>query len=116
MRSRVNYLFPEEVLEHMFSFIDCDKDRSLISLVCKSWYEIERWCRRRVFVENCYIISSATIVNRFPKVRSITIKGKLHFADFNLVPEGWGIYEIKLKRMVISNECLKLIAKSFKNI
>ncbi|KAJ1378354.1 Leucine-rich repeat [Sesbania bispinosa] len=51
--------------------------------------------------------------------------------DFNLVPEGWGGYvcpwikamataypclqEIRLKRMVITDDCLDLIAKSFKN-
>jgi len=127
----LSYSFPEEVLEHVFSFIDSTKDRGSISLVCKSWYEIERWCRRRVFVGNCYAISPAMVIKRFPKVRSITLKGKPHFADFNLVPEGWGGYvcpwikamavafpcleEIKLKRMVISDDCLDLIAKSFKN-
>ncbi|KEH43259.1 putative F-box domain, leucine-rich repeat domain, L domain-containing protein [Medicago truncatula] len=127
----LSYSFPEEVLEHVFSFIDSTKDRGSISLVCKSWYEIERWCRRRVFVGNCYAITPAMVIKRFPKVRSITLKGKPHFADFNLVPEGWGGYvcpwikamavafpcleEIKLKRMVISDDCLDLIAKSFKN-
>ena len=64
-------------------------------------------------------------------MRSVELKGKPHFADFNLVPEGWGGYvypwieamskaytwleEIRLKRMVVSDECLELIAKSFKN-
>ncbi|XP_061344660.1 protein TRANSPORT INHIBITOR RESPONSE 1-like isoform X1 [Gastrolobium bilobum] len=130
-RLRVAYSFPEEVLEHVFSFIHCDKDRGSISLVCKSWYEIERWCRRRVFVGNCYAVSPAKVIKRFPEVRSISLKGKPHFADFNLVPEGWGGYvcpwikamavaypwlqEIKLKRMVITDDNLDLIAKSFKN-
>ncbi|TKY52552.1 TRANSPORT INHIBITOR RESPONSE protein 1 [Spatholobus suberectus] len=131
MPPRVAYSFPEEVLEHVFSFIECDKDRGSISLVCKSWYEIERWCRRRVFVGNCYSVSPAAVIKRFPKVRSVAIKGKPHFADFSLVPEGWGAYvcpwikamavaypwlqEIRLKRMVITDENLELIAKSFKN-
>ena len=35
------YSFPEEVLEHVFSFIHTDKDRNVISVVCKSWYEVE---------------------------------------------------------------------------
>lgn len=59
------------------------------------------------------------------------LKGKPHFADFNLVPEGWGgcvdpwivamttgypwLEEIRLKRMLITDESLELIAKSFKN-
>ncbi|KDP28084.1 hypothetical protein JCGZ_13855 [Jatropha curcas] len=123
--------FPEEVLEHVFSFIQHDKDRNAISMVCKSWYEIERWCRRRIFVGNCYAVSPSMVIRRFPEVRSIELKGKPHFADFNLVPDGWGGYvypwiaamasaypwleEIRLKRMVVTDETLELIAKSFKN-
>ncbi|XP_010112739.2 protein TRANSPORT INHIBITOR RESPONSE 1 [Morus notabilis] len=123
--------FPEEVLEHVFSFIQSDADRNSISMVCKSWYEIERWCRRRIFVGNCYAVSPRMVIRRFPDVRSIELKGKPHFADFNLVPEGWGGYvdpwisamamaypwleEIRLKRMVVTDESLELIAKSFKN-
>ncbi|KAF5731485.1 protein TRANSPORT INHIBITOR RESPONSE 1 [Tripterygium wilfordii] len=123
--------FPEEVLEHVFSFIQSDKDRNSVSLVCKSWYEIERWCRRRVFVGNCYSVSPGIVIRRFPDVRSVELKGKPHFADFNLVPDGWGAYvypwiaamgsaypfleEIRLKRMVVTDEALELIAKSFKN-
>ncbi|KAI3449546.1 hypothetical protein Pfo_006211 [Paulownia fortunei] len=125
------YSFPEEVLEHVFSFLHSDKDRNAISLVCKSWYEIERWCRRRIFVGNCYAVSPEIVIRRFPEVRALEMKGKPHFADFNLVPEGWGAYvypwiaamsaaypsleEIKLKRMVVTDESLELISKSFKN-
>ncbi|CAL5427951.1 hypothetical protein CsSME_00042020 [Camellia sinensis var. sinensis] len=125
------YSFPEEVLEHVFSFIQCDKDRNAVSLVCKSWYDIERWCRRRVFVGNCYAVSPKIMIRRFPEVRSVELKGKPHFADYNLVPEGWGGYvypwivamaraypwleEIKLKRMVVTDESLELISKSFNN-
>ncbi|KAF5462543.1 hypothetical protein F2P56_018542, partial [Juglans regia] len=123
--------FPDEVLEHVFSFVQCDNDRNAISTVCKSWYKIERWSRRRVFVGNCYAISPGMVIRRFPELRSIELKGKPHFADFNLVPDGWGGYvapwisamaaaypwleEIRLKRMVITDENLELIAKSFKN-
>ncbi|KAI3506684.1 hypothetical protein L1887_21247 [Cichorium endivia] len=125
------YSFPEEVLEHVFSFITSDKDRNVVSLVCKSWYEMERWCRKRVFVGNCYAVSPSIMIRRFPEVRSVELKGKPHFADFNLVPEGWGGYacpwiaemsraypwleEIRLKRMVITDESLELISTSFKN-
>ncbi|KAG6575863.1 protein TRANSPORT INHIBITOR RESPONSE 1-like [Cucurbita pepo subsp. pepo] len=123
--------FPEDVLEHVFSFIQCHKDRNSISMVCKSWYEIERRCRKRVFVGNCYAVSPRIVTRRFPKVRSVELKGKPHFADFSLVPDGWGGYvypwivamasaypfleEIKLKRMVVTDESLELISKSFKN-
>ncbi|GFY98746.1 F-box/RNI-like superfamily protein [Actinidia rufa] len=125
------YSFPEEVLEHVFSFIQCDKDRNAVSLVCKSWREIERCCRRRIFVGNCYAVNPKIMIGRFPEVRSVELKGKPHFADYNLVPEGWGGYaypwiaamagayplleEIRLKRMVITDEALELISRSFKN-
>ncbi|KAL8552981.1 hypothetical protein ACS0TY_001595 [Phlomoides rotata] len=125
------YSFPEEVLEHVFLFLSSDRDRNAVSLVCKSWYQIERWCRRRIFVGNCYAVSPEIVIQRFPELRLVEIKGKPHFADFNLVPEGWGghIYpwivamseaypfleEIKLKRMVVTDESLELISKSFKN-
>ncbi|KAL7125613.1 hypothetical protein ABFS83_14G128600 [Erythranthe nasuta] len=124
-------LFPEEVLEHVFSFLSSDRDRNTVSSVCKSWYEIERWCRRRIFIGNCYSVTPEMVTRRFPEVRAVEIKGKPHFADFNLVPEGWGGYvkpwirvmsgayplleEMKLKRMVVTDECLDLISRSFIN-
>ncbi|GAA0139698.1 ubiquitin-protein ligase [Lithospermum erythrorhizon] len=123
--------FPEEVLEHVFSFLISDKDKNSVSLVCKSWYEIERWCRKRVFVGNCYAVNPLIMTQRFPDLRSVELKGKPHFADFNLVPDGWGgcvfpwivsmaraypfLEEIRLKRMVVSDEGLELISTSFKN-
>ncbi|KAJ0742680.1 putative F-box domain, leucine-rich repeat domain superfamily, F-box-like domain superfamily [Helianthus annuus] len=125
------YSLPEEVLEHVFSFITSDKDRNAVSLVCKSWYEIERWCRRKVFVGNCYAVSPGIMTRRFPELRAVELKGKPHFADFNLVPDGWGGYacswidemsraypwleEIRLKRMVVTDESLELISTAFKN-
>ncbi|XP_042476619.1 protein TRANSPORT INHIBITOR RESPONSE 1-like [Macadamia integrifolia] len=125
------YLFPEEVLEHVFSFIHSYKDRNAISLVCKSWYEIERWCRRRIFIGNCYAVSPGITIRRFPELRSVSLKGKPHFADYNLVPHGWGanmypwvvamaqaypwLEELRLKRMVVTDDTLELISHSFKN-
>ncbi|KAJ0842985.1 putative F-box domain, leucine-rich repeat domain superfamily, F-box-like domain superfamily [Helianthus annuus] len=124
-------MFPEEVLEHVFSFLNSHTDRNTASLVCKSWYEMERWCRKRVFIGNCYAVNPRVVIRRFPEVKSVELKGKPHFADFNLVPEGWGGYvypwiveiaraypwleEIRLKRMVVTDECLEIVAKSFRN-
>lgn len=125
------YSFPEEVLEHVFSFIHTDKDRNAISVVCKSWYEVERWSRRRIFIGNCYAVSPGIVIRRLPELRSVALKGKPHFADFNLVPDGWGgnvypwiaamamaypmLEELRLKRMVVTDESLELISRSFKN-
>ncbi|XP_021742342.1 protein TRANSPORT INHIBITOR RESPONSE 1-like [Chenopodium quinoa] len=123
--------FPEEVLEHVLSFIESHSDLNSVSLVCKAWYEIERWCRRRIFIGNCYAVSPSIVIRRFRDIRSVTIKGKPHFADFNLVPDGWGghalpwiaafsdafpaLEELRMKRMVVTDEALELIGKKWRN-
>ncbi|CAO2042066.1 unnamed protein product [Urochloa humidicola] len=121
--------FPEEVVEHIFSFLPSHGDRNAVSLVCKVWYEVERLSRRAVFVGNCYAVRPERVVRRFPNVKSLTVKGKPHFADFNLVPPDWGGYagpwieaaarscmgleELRMKRMVVSDDNLELLARSF---
>lgn len=123
--------FPEEVVEHIFDFLTSHRDRNTVSLVCKAWYRVERLSRRNVFIGNCYAVKPSTVVSRFPRMRSLKLKGKPHFADFNLVPPGWGAHalpwveavvrgcpnleELHLKRMVISDECLEILARSFPN-
>ncbi|KAK2968794.1 hypothetical protein RJ640_028187 [Escallonia rubra] len=127
----MNY-FPEEVLEHVFDFLASHRDRNAVSLVCQSWYRVERFSREKVFIGNCYAISPERVIARFPRVRSLTLKGKPHFADFNLVPSDWGgfvlpwieamarsgvnLEELRLKRMVVSDESLELLARSFPNL
>ncbi|GMH15055.1 hypothetical protein Nepgr_016896 [Nepenthes gracilis] len=126
----MNY-FPEEVLEHVFDFITSHKDRNAVSLVCKTWYQVERESRYGVFIGNCYAINPERLIARFPRVRSLTLKGKPHFADFNLVPHDWGAFvdpwikalvkgcpdleELRLKRMVVSDDSLELLSRSFVN-
>ncbi|XP_059639742.1 protein AUXIN SIGNALING F-BOX 2 [Cornus florida] len=126
----MNY-FPEEVLEHVFDFLTSHRDRNAVSLVCRSWYMVERFSREKVFIGNCYAISPERFIARFPRVRSLTLKGKPHFADFNLVPHDWGgfvcpwieamakrginLEELRLKRMVVSDESLELLSRSFLN-
>ncbi|GFS34370.1 auxin signaling F-box 3 [Actinidia rufa] len=126
----MNY-FPEEVLEHVFDFLKSHRDRNAVSLVCKSWYRVERFSRERVFIGNCYAINPDRLIERFPRLRSLTLKGKPHFADFNLVPHDWGgfvypwidamakrgvnLEELRLKRMVVSDEGLELLSRSFVN-
>ncbi|CAL5370390.1 unnamed protein product [Camellia sinensis] len=126
----MNY-FPDEVLDHVFDFLTSHRDRNAVSVVCKSWHRVERFSRERVFIGNCYAISPERLIERFPRLRSLTLKGKPHFADFNLVPHGWGgfvypwiesmvksglnLEELRLKRMVVSDESLELLSRSFVN-
>lgn len=123
--------FPDEVLEHVLAFITSHKDRNVVSLVCKAWLKADRWSRRSVFIGNCYSCSPDILTRRFPRVRSLTLKGRPRFSDFNLVPPNWGanvlpwlqelalkdpfLEELRLKRMTITDEGLSLIAHRFSN-
>lgn len=120
---------PDEVLERVLIFLKSHKDRNAVSLVCKDWYNAERWSRTHVFIGNCYSISPEMVVRRFPNIRSVTLKGKPRFYDFNLVPPNWGadIYswlvvfasaypsleELRLKRMTVTDDSLEFLARAF---
>ncbi|KAJ0018450.1 hypothetical protein Pint_10745 [Pistacia integerrima] len=123
--------FPDEVLERVLAFLTSHKDRSSVSLVCKDWYNAERWSRTHVFIGNCYSVSPEILARRFPNIRSVTLKGKPRFSDFNLVPQNWGadihawlvafadkypfLEELRLKRMTVSDESLEYLAANFQN-
>lgn len=69
------------------------------------------------------------VTARFPVIRSVTLKGKPRFSDFNLVPDDWGadvqswlnvfataypfLEELRLKRMAVSDESLEFLAMNF---
>ncbi|XP_044461789.1 protein TRANSPORT INHIBITOR RESPONSE 1-like [Mangifera indica] len=123
--------FPDEVLEPVLALLTSHKDRSSVSLVCKDWYNAERLSRTHVFIGNCYSVSPEILTRRFPNIRSVTLKGKPRFSDFNLVPQNWGadihawlvafankyrsLEELRLKRMTISDESLEYLAANFQN-
>lgn len=123
--------FPEEVLEHVLTFISSHKDRNAISLVCKAWYHVEALTRQYVFIGNCYSVSPVSLTQRFKNLKSLTVKGKPRFADFGFVPQYWGAYadpwvsaltdaypwfeELRLKRMTVTDDCLAKLAHSFPN-
>lgn len=123
--------FPDEVLERVLGLLKSNKDRSSVSLVCKDWYNAESWSRTHVFIGNCYSVSPEIVARRFPKIRSVTLKGKPRFSDFNLVPRNWGadiqswlvvfaskypfLEELRLKRMSVTDESLEFLALNFPN-
>lgn len=123
--------FPDEVLERVLSLLKFRKDRSSVSLVCKDWYNAERWSRKHVFIGNCYSVSPEIVARRFPKISSVILKGKPRFSDFSLVPNNWGadihhwlvvfasaypfLEELRLKRMTVTDESLSFLATSFPN-
>ncbi|KAL3820604.1 hypothetical protein ACJIZ3_006509 [Penstemon smallii] len=119
--------FPDEVIEKVLSYINSHKDRSSFSLVRKDWYNAERWSRSRLFIGNCYSVTPEIVARRFPRIKSVTLKGKPRFSDFNMLDWGANVHswlvmfakvypfleELRLKRMTVSDESLELLAKSF---
>ncbi|MCO5562010.1 hypothetical protein L7F22_015636 [Adiantum nelumboides] len=119
----------DDLMEHVLKFITEHKDRNVVSLVCKAWHAIEGAGRQHVFIGNCYAVSAGRATKRFPRLKSLILKGKPRFADFDLVPRNWGAFvlpwinvlsvshpfleELRLKRMTLSDDSLELIARSF---
>ncbi|KAL5199351.1 hypothetical protein ABZP36_020554 [Zizania latifolia] len=119
----------ENVLESVLEFLTAARDRNAASLVCRSWYRAEAQTRRELFIGNCYAVSPHRAVERFGGARAVVLKGKPRFADFSLIPYGWGAYvspwvaalgpayprleRICLKRMTVTDDDLGLFAHSF---
>ncbi|KAK3119229.1 hypothetical protein QOZ80_9BG0716170 [Eleusine coracana subsp. coracana] len=93
--------FPDEVVENIIGFVKSHRDRNAVSLVCRTWYHIERLNRRSVFVSNCYAVHPERL-HADPWVESCA----------RACPD---MEELRLKRMVVSDECLKRVACSFAN-
>lgn len=119
----------ENVMEEVLRFLPARRDRGAVSLVCKSWWRAESLTRADVFVGNCYAVSPPRVVRRFPRARSVVLKGRPRFADFNLVPPDWGAHfgpwvdamaaayplleKVCLKRMTVTDRDLAVLADSF---
>ncbi|KAF5740175.1 F-box family protein [Tripterygium wilfordii] len=119
----------ENVLENVLHFLTCRRDRSSASQVCKSWCRVEALTRSELFIGNCYAVSPRRVTSRFTHVRSVMLKGRPRFADFNLMPLNWGAHfapwvnamvkpypwleKLHLKRMSITDDDLELLAESF---
>ncbi|KAJ7957498.1 Transport inhibitor response 1-like protein [Quillaja saponaria] len=123
--------FPDEVLEQIFDSITSKRDRNSVSQVCKGWYKVERFSRRRVSISNCYSLTPDRLIARFPNLRALLLKGKPRFTEFNRLHLDWGgfvnpwiealaktcplLQDLCLKRMIVSDQSLKLISLSFPN-
>ncbi|KAJ8551154.1 hypothetical protein K7X08_000524 [Anisodus acutangulus] len=119
----------ENVLENVLCFLTDRHDRNAASLVSKSWYRAEALTRSEVFIGNCYAVLPGRVTARFKRVTSVVIKGKPRFADFSLLPLGWGAHfspwgivlgesyhgleKLYLKRMSLSDDDLALLARCF---
>jgi transport inhibitor response 1 len=122
----------DELKDQAFSFLPAAADRGAVAAVCKRWRDAERHSRRRLTVHNCYAVAPGYAVQKFPSVRAAVVKGMPHFADFGCLPPDWGAFaepwvaaaaqswplleELSFKRMVVTDQCLHMIASSFSNL
>ncbi|KZV36109.1 protein TRANSPORT INHIBITOR RESPONSE 1-like [Dorcoceras hygrometricum] len=97
--------FPDEVLEKVLSLVDSHKDRNSVSLVCKNWYNAERWTRTNLFIGNYYSVSPEIVARRFPRIKSVRLKGKPRFSDFNMLPRDCGALPFYGGAKVKENDC-----------
>ncbi|TVU48126.1 hypothetical protein EJB05_07752, partial [Eragrostis curvula] len=120
----------DNVLETVLQFLDAPGDRSAASLVCRSWHRAESATREAVAVRNILAASAARTARRFPRARSLLLKGRPRFADFNLLPPGWAasafrpwaaaiaaaafpaLTSLNLKRIPVTDADLELIARA----
>ncbi|KAB2082919.1 hypothetical protein ES319_A05G230100v1 [Gossypium barbadense] len=119
----------ENVLENVLHFLTSRRDRNAASLVCKSWYRVEALTRSELFIGNCYAVSPGRATARFTRVKTLHLKGKPRFADFNLMPPDWGAHfnpwalamakaypwleKVHLKRMSVTDDDLATLAELF---
>ncbi|CAD6209922.1 unnamed protein product [Miscanthus lutarioriparius] len=120
----------DNVLETVLQFLDAPRDRRAASLVCRSWHRAESATRESVAVRNLLAASAARTARRFPNARSLLLKGRPRFADFNLLPHGWdasafrpwaaavaagafpALASLYLKRIPVTDADLDLLSRS----
>jgi hypothetical protein len=120
----------DNVLETVLQFLDAPRDRSAASLVCRSWHSAESATRESVAVRNLLAVSATRTARRFPNARSLLLKGRPRFADFNLLPHGWdasafrpwaaavaagafpALTSLYLKRIPVTDADLDLLSRS----
>ncbi|KAH7851427.1 hypothetical protein Vadar_011445 [Vaccinium darrowii] len=106
-------------------------DRNSALLAWEMWIVIDRNSRHSVIIEHCYAVSPGRVIKRFPAVKSLTTKGMPRVGDASWVPRYWGgsvhnwvvglanqckdLEELRLKRMVVSDETLVLISTALPN-
>ncbi|ERN02920.1 hypothetical protein AMTRI_Chr04g187230 [Amborella trichopoda] len=122
--------FTDDVLESVLRFVTHRRDRNAVSLVSQAWYKVEARTRSEVFIGNCYAIEPERVAERFDRVRTLVLKGKPRFADFDLVPHNWGAHfspwvraiaqrgfqwleRVSLKRMSVTDEDIGVLARVF---
>ncbi|XP_021769137.1 coronatine-insensitive protein 1-like [Chenopodium quinoa] len=115
----------DEILECILPYIEDSRDRSSVSAVCRKWYELDRLTRKHVTIALCYTTTPQQLLDRFPNIESLKLKGKPRASMYNLIPDDWGGYvgpwvqilasfprlnKLHFRRMIVKDSDLQLIA------
>ena len=116
------------VFECVIPYIQDTLTRQSISLVCKRGYEVESQTRKHVMISLCYAATPKQLLQRFPNLESLKLKGKPRAALYNLIPEDWGgfvkpwveeiaasfscLKAVHFRRMIVYDSDLELLAKA----
>ncbi|PWA74709.1 hypothetical protein CTI12_AA250010 [Artemisia annua] len=98
------------VFECVIPYIQDTLTRQSVSLVCKRGYEVESQTRKHVMIALCYAATPKQLLQRFPNLESLKLKGKPRAAMYNLIPEDWGGF-VKpwVEEIAVSFSCLKVV-------
>ncbi|XP_078445481.1 coronatine-insensitive protein homolog 2-like [Wolffia australiana] len=115
-------------LEFVMGHLDDAGDRDAVSRVCKKWHRIDALTRKRITIALCYSTTPERLLERFPWLESLKLKGKPRAAMFNLIPDDWGGYagpwtrvlaqgfpclrSIYFRRMIVRDADLELLSSS----
>ena len=116
----------------MIGNLEDASDYNAISLVYKMWYRVDALTHKHVTIAFYYTITSFYLSAQFPGLESLKLKGKPRAAMFNLIPLDWSEYveswinyisktflclkSLHLRRMIVTNEYLSLLARDRENI
>ncbi|KAF9598832.1 hypothetical protein IFM89_031500 [Coptis chinensis] len=128
MNRMMSFGISDVALECIMGYIDDAKDRDVISLVCRRWYEIDSLTRKHVTIAFCYTTTPRCLRQRFPRLESLKLKGKPRASMFNLIPEDWGGFSgpwireiaeefnclkcLHFRRMIVMDADLEILARS----
>ncbi|BAD81943.1 COI1 [Oryza sativa Japonica Group] len=101
---------PDEALHLVMGHVEDPRDREAASRVCRRWHRIDALTRKHVTVAFCYAARPARLRERFPRLESLSLKGKPRAAMYGLIPDDWGAYAAPwIDELAAPLECLKAL-------
>jgi len=98
----------------------------------KEWRDMDSTTRKHITIPLIYASTPEKLKKRFPKLKSLKLKGKPRAAKCGFIPENWGGYaspwirmiqnydnclnSLHFKRMIVSDHDLSILAERGKSL